>query len=530
MKRNLRRLSALLLSLLLTVSLAACGDSSTGSVGGGKLPTGGKSSGSQESDTPSGSEEKGYDDSLITETVSLDTSFKNEYGETCQVSVHLPQLSSDGAETLNQRIMDIWGDLAAKKQADFERECLAVTVGWESHWSGSLLSLVMTEEQPGIGPDYWVFHYDFAKEQEVSAGELLNQLKISEDTLRTALCRAAASGFDGIFSDGRTAAPEELALLRAKTLAAAADAVHDLPFYPNADGSLTAYLNICTPVAAGWSQWELNIPLAQQAAPLRTEADDVAVTVNADGTVEVLIEKGSRTEAYQEEYGFRCGKSYTIDGCYGNYKKLLVASVGPDYSPTLFLLTDSGTVEYIRLFDAFRFGKLVNHGPLYGVGVPEGLWGDWPKVVDFEAGAGEHISTVYAVMNDGSRYDLAEAVNTGGTLRPFDLSGSWEAFLTRPGSSASEYRMEIRPSGSFTELTFTDSVPGAGISVPYTGYLEYLGMNETGLLYGYTVTGPDGNDLVGTMALLPQDGTMMVTPAGGDALLDAPDGMQFVKQ
>ena len=90
--------------------------------------------------------------------------------------------------------------------------------------------------------------------------------------------------------------------------------------------------------------------------------------------------------------------------------------------------------------------------------------------------------------------------------------------------------MEIQPSGSFTELTFTDSVPGAGISVPYTGYLEYLGMNETGLLYGYTVTGPDGNDLVGTMALLPRDDTMMVTSAGGDALLDAPDGLRFVKK
>lgn len=310
---------------------------------------------------------------------------------------------------------------------------------------------------------------------------------------------------------------------------AAADAVHDLPFYPNGDGSLTAYLDICTPVAAGWSQWELNIPLTQQAAPLRTEADDIAVTVNSNGTVEVLIEKGSRTEAYQEEYGFRSGKSYAIDGCYGNYKKLLVASVGPDYCPVLFLLTDMGTVEYVRLFDAFRFGKLVSQGPLYGVGVPDGFWGDPPEVADFEAGAGEHISTVYAVMSDGSRYDLAEAVNTGGTLRPFDLSGSWETFLTRPGSFASESRMEIQPSGSFTELTFTDSVPGAGISVPYTGYLEYLGMNEAGLLYGYTVTGPDGNDLVGTMALLPQDGTMMVTPAGGDALLNAPDGLQFVK-
>lgn len=174
--------------------------------------------------------------------------------------------------------------------------------------------------------------------------------------------------------------------------------------------------------------------------------------VSADGTVEVLIEKGSRTEAYQAEYGFRCGKRYAIDGCYGDYQKLLVASVGPNYCPVLFLLTDSGTVEYLRLFAAFRFGKPVSRGPLYGVGVPEGFWGDPPKVVDLEA--------------------------------------------------------------------------GAGISVSYTGY---LGMNETGLLYGYTVTGPDGNDLVGTMALLPQDGTMMAAPAGGDALLVAPDGLQFVK-
>ena len=513
MRENRTRLLAAALCLVLT--LTACGSSGKASDSG---------------DRPEPVEQAArYDDSLIAETVSLDTSFPNEYGDTCRVSVHLPRLLSGGAEALNQRILDIWGSLAEKTPEDFAREELAVTVGWESHWSGSLLSLVMMEERPDTGAAYWVFHYDFAQEQKRSAGELLNRLNISEDTLRSALCRAAASDFDSTFADGRAGAPEELALCRAKTLAMAADAVQELRFYPNEDGSLTAYLDVCTPIGAGWSVWEVNVPLTRKAAPLRAEARGVAAALRADGTVEIVFEKGSVRESFAEDRGFACGKSYPIDGCYSKYQKLFVGSVGADGDPCLFLLTDANTVEFIRLLDGFRFGKLVNHGPLYGVGVPEGLHADPPKVVDFEAGAGERAATVFAVMDDGSRCDLAEAVNAGGTLRPYDLSGSWEAAVTQPGGAVTGYSMQIRPDGGLTELTLTETVSDAGVSVSYTGYLAYMGMDGTGMLYGCTVTGPDGNDVVGTLSLLPQGDTMTAVSVGGDRLFEAPNGLSFVR-
>lgn len=511
-ENSFRRLAA---ALCLLLTLAACGSS-------GKIPDSRKGLKPVEQAAQ-------YDDSLIAEAVSLDTGFPNEYGDTCRVSVHLPQLLSDGAKALNQRILDIWGDLAEKTPEDFAGEKLAVTVGWESHWSGSLLSLVIMEERPDTSAAYWVFHYDFAQEQERSAGELLNRLNIPEDTLRSALCRAAASDFDKIFADGRASAPEELALCRAKTLAMASDAAQELQFYPNEDGSLTAYLDVCTPIGAGWSVWEVNVPLTRKAAPLRAEDRGVAATLRVDGTVEIVFEKGSVSESLLETHGFECGKSYPIDGCYGKYQKLFVGSVGADGDPCLFLLTDTNTVEFIRLLDGFRFGKLVNHGPLYGVGVPEGLHADPPKVVDFEAGAGARAATVFAVMDDGSRCDLAEAVNAGGTLCPYDLSGSWEAAVTQPDGVVTEYSMQIRPDGSLPELTLTETVPDAGVSVSYTGDLAYMGMDGTGMLYGCTVTGPDGNDVVGTLSLLPQGDTMTAVSVGGDRLFDVPNGLSFVR-
>ncbi len=535
MQKRIRGLAA---ALCLLLALTACGSpaSNGGNGGSAKLPSAERPADSTEPpaktepdqpDAPTAPAQ--YDDRLITEAAALDIDFQNEYGEACRASVHLPQLTSPGASALNRRILDCWGDLAEKTPEDFARECLAVTVNWESHWSGSLLSLVVTEEQPGFGPVYQVFHYDFAQEREWDAGELLDRLGIPEDALRTALCRAAAGSFDSIFSDGRAGAPKELALCRAKTLAAAADAVYAPSFYPNADGSLTAYLDICTPVAAGWSAWEVRVPLVRQAASLRAEAGGITAAVHADGTVEVCFESGSAYEAQQAAYGFVCGTRYSIDGCYGTYKKLLIAPVGVDDAPCLFLLTELGAVEYVRLLDAFRFGVLVSHGPLYGVGVAEGLWGDPPQAEDLEAGAGERISTVYAVMSDGSRYDLAERFNTGGTLQPYDLAGSWEAAVTLPGGSVTEYSMQILPGGSLPALTFTERVPAQEISVTCDGALEYLGMNDAGLLYGYTAVGPDGSALTGTMALLPQEDTLLASSAGGDALFDAPEGLQFVR-
>lgn len=53
------------------------------------------------------------------------------------------------------------------------------------------------------------------------------------------------------------------------------------------------------------------------------------------------------------------------------------------------------------------------------------------------------------------------------------------------------------------------------------------GMDETGLLYGYTLTGPDGNDLYGTFSLLPRYGTLRTGIVGGENLFETTGYLEF---
>lgn len=84
-----------------------------------------------------------------------------------------------------------------------------------------------------------------------------------------------------------------------------------------------------------------------------------------------------------------------------------------------------------------------------------------------------------------------------------------------PQADGSEitYSMAILGFETMGEFVFTES--GEGYNVEYDGFLDYLGTDETGLLYGYKVTGPDGNDVTGTFTLLPRYGVLRVGIAGG---------------
>lgn len=75
------------------------------------------------------------------------------------------------------------------------------------------------------------------------------------------------------------------------------------------------------------------------------------------------------------------------------------------------------------------------------------------------------------------------------------------------------------------EFVFTES--GEGYNVEYDGFLDYLGTDETGLLYGYKVTGPDGNDVTGTFTFLPRYGVLRVGIAGGVEWFDVGGYLDF---
>ena len=472
-----------------------------------------------------------YDNHLITDAVSLEDRFQDEYGVEYMVSIHIPKLQSDApeAQALNREIMDTWGELAAKTQEEYADSFRrGISLLWESHWNDSLLSLVMVEDRPDASVSYSVFHYDFDTEERVSSSRILDRMNIKEEELRTAFCRTAAQNFDHIVAGGMAGPPEELTLLRTKTLAEAADAVHDPDIYPNADGSITAFLNFFVPAGAGYAQWEEKVTLNWKAEPLSFATNGIVASLNVDGTVEIYFEEGSTQEKYQELYGFECGRTYPVSGCFSNYEQLFVCTMGPDYNPYLFLRTDQNTVEVVRVFGGTYFGKLVNSGPLYGLSASEGMAGDLPEFVDFGPAPDENgFATVFAIAKDGRRYDLAAFIDTAENSFPYDLGGSWGTSIFGPGGEVADYTIAILNDNPIRELIFVES--GEDYYVEYNGILGYMGMDETGMIYGYTLTGPDGNELVGALSFLPLGESLHVRVVGGEDLLDGTDYLEFQK-
>lgn len=471
--------------------------------------------------------ESEYNDSLIQDAASIEDSFRGLDGAEHTVSIHLPEILSEDeqAKALNKKIMEIWGGLLKKEKEDY---CYwfdsGISVSWESHWYESLLSLVITEERPEVGTAYEVFYYDFDKKQEYTSSEVQQLLSIPQDTLKTSLLRAVARRFDDYFNDGMVGAPEEVLLLRAKTLAFAEESIQHLSFYPQESDSLAVYAGICVSTDNEWLDEKMKVPLTWQSDKLHAESDFITADADADG-VKIRFQKKGNGAIYQEEYGFKYDTDYPVRGCFGNYKKLFIGSVGPDYAPVLFLLTDQNTVEFVRIFDGLFYDSLVSSGPIYGIGAAGDMDRELPKITGFKAGTNEMGGTVYVNCDNGTSFELSVEMNSARDRYPEDLIAAWQKAVSQVDGSEITYSMAILGFETMGEFILTES--GEGYDVEYDGFLDYLGMDETGLLYGYRVTGPDGNDVTGTFTFLPRYGVLRAGIVGGEEWFDAGEYLDF---
>ena len=117
------------------------------------------------------------------------------------------------------------------------------SIGWQSHWDGSLLSLELTAGQPDGETYHDLYYFDFETQTRLTAEEVLTRMGLSWDALEPALVRAAAREHDRMMQVQDVEFTNDLIAdtlaLRAKSVLAAQDAA--LPLYPNGDGKLTVY-------------------------------------------------------------------------------------------------------------------------------------------------------------------------------------------------------------------------------------------------------------------------------------------------
>ena len=202
---------------------------------------------------------------------------------------------------------------------------------------------------------------------------------------------------------------------------------------------------------------------------------------------------------------------FAVSGCYGNYIKMLMTSIGQDYAPYVFLLTENGNVEYIDVISGAQCGTMVNGGPLFGIN----------GIVRFETGTaydaeyGAEYATVYGVSRDNEKFNLMEAVwNTA----PLSIPSMIGSFVSEDTGTWFEI-CEDQP--NFYTGAYNN---GQRIPATWDSSISYLGMDDRGWICSVSLFRMDsGRTQRETLAMMPDDyGGVNVMHIGGESLLNLP--------
>lgn len=202
--RKMKRLTALILSILLLVSLTACGEpfgsstrpgSSESSTTPGRLP--GKETDAAEAPSPSSGE------ITVVDAIGEEGIYYPDEIIPCHYSYHVPKIQSDasGAVRINEEIMRRYAELVQDTlDTDEVPECDGIS--YKHYQNGDVLSLVVTYSFGMSGlMDYSVFHYDVERDKALDQDDLPGLLGVSEKTLQNAIVRVAAQKFDEAYHD-----------------------------------------------------------------------------------------------------------------------------------------------------------------------------------------------------------------------------------------------------------------------------------------------------------------------------------------
>lgn len=522
--RSLFRALSALLCLVLCTQLTACGQKDTFSPASGKR----------------------YDDSLITEAISKEGSFTDEHGQEWDYSYHIPQLADDtaDAESINKAIMNI---LSGDAQATLSSSSVTkmpethyADISWQSHWNGSLLSLSL--HLTGWASDivsYEVYHYDFASGRRLTNAQLLDHFEIDVDDFTAALRRAAAQTFDSIYAPWNTPGLSsdsenfgsmciELASMRAWTIAEGNYELDTLLFYLDGDNSFTAFQPVGSVAGANWYYREMSGQIvpnewADGKAP-RSDYSFVSAVLTGEGAAIRFTRQEDGmfdSEEYRPYVGFSYNTDYPIAACYGEYQDIFVGTFGNGMAPYVFLLTKDGTVEYADIFGGFDNGFLCSGGPLYGL----------HDIARFEngereGGYEEGYQTVYAVDQNGERYDLAGRITPMANAMPFPATGDWYAEVRHGvdggGSYTSSFFLSFSKNGFTSIENFMEDMED--LSIDYGGYCTYLGMTEQGMIYLFNLYNSNDDVRGGTFLLdfyNSENDLLRIIPVSGVNLFDA---------
>ena len=467
-----------------------------------------------------------FDDSRISTLYDERFTYTDPYGIEDTYFYQVPQIDDDteGARNINEMIGYRFGYLVeraldARSRNDFIDTSYII---WVSNWDGPLLSLQITSSDAMYNHDVGSYHYNFATGQELSNPEMLAHLGYTDDAkVMHALERAVAQHFDtyyGYIDPDQTAM---LYMMRAQSLSNLDGLYSYYSLYPKYSHGFVATVPMYTPAGSGmyWTDVQVDPDKRQGSGQILHGQDEwFTCDVSADGAVTVraltdyVTPDGAMTyQTMKEWYELGDKTEFAVSGCYGDYIKMLMTSIGQDYAPYVFLLTENGNVEYIDVISGAQCGTMVNGGPLFGIN----------GIVRFETGTaydaeyGAEYATVYGVSRDNEKFNLMEAVwNTA----PLSIPNMVGSFVSEDTGTWFEI-CEDQP--NFYTGAYTN---GQMVPATWDSSISYLGMDDRGWICSVSLFRMDsGRTQRETLAMMPDDyGGVSVMHIGGEFLLNLP--------
>ena len=466
------------------------------------------------------------DDSRISTLYDERFTYTDPYGIEDTYFYQVPQIDDDteGAKNINEMIGYRFGYLVeraldARSRNDFIDTSYII---WVSNWDGPLLSLQITSSDAMYNHDVGSYHYNFDTGQELSNPEMLAHLGYTDDAkVMHALERAVAQHFDtyyGYIDPDQTAM---LYMMRAQSLSNLDGLYSYYSLYPKYSHGFVATVPMYTPAGSGmyWTDVQVDPDKRQGSGQILHGQDEwFTCDVSADGAVTVraltdyVTPDGAMTyQTMKEWYELGDKTEFAVSGCYSDYIKMLMTSIGQDYAPYVFLLTENGNVEYIDVISGAQCGTMVNGGPLFGIN----------GIVRFETGTaydaeyGAEYATVYGVSRDNEKFNLMEAVwNTA----PLSIPNMVGSFVSEDTGTWFEI-CEDQP--NFYTGAYTN---GQRVPATWDSSISYLGMDDRGWICSVSLFRMDsGRTQRETLAMMPDDYSgVNVMHIGGESLLNLP--------
>ena len=467
-----------------------------------------------------------FDDSRISTLYDERFTYTDPYGIEDTYFYQVPQIDDDteGARNINEMIGYRFGYLVeraldARSRNDFIDTSYII---WVSNWDGPLLSLQITSSDAMYNHDVGSYHYNFDTGQELSNPEMLAHLGYTDDAkVMHALERAVAQHFDtyyGYIDPDQTAM---LYMMRAQSLSNLDGLYSYYSLYPKYSHGFVATVPMYTPAGSGmyWTDVQVDPDKRQGSGQILHGQDEwFTCDVSADGAVTVraltdyVTPDGAMTyQTMKEWYELGDKTEFAVSGCYSDYIKMLMTSIGQDYAPYVFLLTENGNVEYIDVISGAQCGTMVNGGPLFGIN----------GIVRFETGTaydaeyGAEYATVYGVSLDNEKFNLMEAVWNTAPLSIPNMVGSFVSEETGTWFEICEDQPNFY-TGAYTN--------GQMVPATWDSSISYLGMDDRGWICSVSLFRMDsGRTQRETLAMMPADyGGVNVMHIGGESLLNLP--------